>query len=61
MTVLIAAQREPPYAAIVAVLFLALITLGLARSWWRGRAHPIFNTRKKPRDEERIPKSGDPD
>jgi hypothetical protein len=61
MTALIAAQREPPYALGVGLLFLILIILGLARSWRRSRAHPLFTTRKKQEDHKRIPQSGEPD
>jgi hypothetical protein len=46
------AQREPPYAAVVAVILLAVTALGLARSWWRRCKYPIFATRKKSGGED---------
>ena len=51
VTVLIAAQREPPYAAIAVFLSLAMVALGVLRSCWRARKYPIFGARKKPSDE----------
>ncbi len=48
MTMLVAVQREPPNAAIAAVILLVALALGLFRSWWRKRKYPMFGAGKKP-------------
>jgi hypothetical protein len=60
MTLLLAAQREPPNAAVAAVILLLALALGLARSWWRSRKDPLFAPRKMPPDDKHAPEDRAP-